>query len=220
MTTSGTNRGLMNVLTEFFFKNNSTIFTVAEIAVAIEGSTHRRNGLIKRAIANGEILNICRGLYCLAQKYQKTPVSIFALAERIYGPSYVSLESALSYHHWISEAVYTCTCTCVGKSKEFDTPLGNFSFTKIPQQPFFESVERLVDDRGTSFIASPAKALADYIYVHKPSWNTISDAASSLRIEAEDLNTVTSKELQRLSKIYNSRKVKQFLSSWDKDLQQ
>ena len=210
----------MNILTEHFLKNGRTIFSLAEVAVAIDGSDHRRHGLIKRAIANEEILKIRRGLYCLAPKYQKTPVSIFALAQKLYGPSYISLESALSYHHWIPEAVYTCTCTSFHKSKEFTTPLGNFIFTRVPLHPFFESVERVVDDSGTSFIASPAKALADYVYAHKPHWSGITDAADSLRIEAEDLSTVNAEELHTLLKIYRNRQVKQFLTSWIKDLQQ
>jgi predicted transcriptional regulator of viral defense system len=209
----------MNILTEYFFKNSTNIFTLTEVAVAINGSANRRNGLIKRAIANGEILNIRRGLYCLAPEYQKTPVSTFSLAQKIYGPSYISLESALSFHHWIPEAVYTCTCACLLKSKEFATPLGNFSFTRIPQKLFFESVERFVDDSGNvSLMASPAKALADYVYVHKPPWKTIRGAAESLRIESEDLFNVKKQELQALLKIYKNRQVKEFLTSWEKEM--
>ena len=37
-------------------------------------------------------------------------------------------------------------------------------------------------------MASPVKAMADYLYVHKPDWDKVGDAAESLRIEPEDLD--------------------------------
>ena len=53
----------MNKLTERFFDAPTGVFTFVESTVAIDGSDFSRHGLIKRAIASGEILNIRRGLY-------------------------------------------------------------------------------------------------------------------------------------------------------------
>ena len=96
----------MNRLTEQFFQAPTGVFTQSDVAVSVDGTDFSRHGLIKRAMAGGEILNIRRGLYCLAPEFQKKPISVYGLAEKVYGPSYIRTETALSYHGVIPEAVY------------------------------------------------------------------------------------------------------------------
>ena len=209
----------MNRLTEHFFEAPTGIFNQSDVAVAIDGSDFSRHGLIKRATANGEIFNIRRGLYCLAPKFQKRPISVYSLAERIYGPSYISTETALSYHGWIPEAVYACTCACPGTSRDFDTPLGVFIYKRVPQKTFYSNVERCEDENGNVFfMASPAKALADYIYIHRLDWTAVSQASASLRIDAEELANVNRQELSDLIENYNNGRVKRFLTGWLEEL--
>lgn len=205
----------MNRLTKQFFKAPTGVFTQADVATLLEGTDFSRHGLIKRAIAAGEILNIRRGLYCLAPEYQKKPVSVYSLAQRIYGPSYISMETALSHHGWIPEAVYACTCASFGNSKEFATPLGVFSYQRVPQHTFFHGVQRCNDDNGNVFfMASPAKALVDYLYVHQLHWTGINEPIGSLRIDEDELARVTTAELEALLDNYSNGRVKRFLTGW------
>ncbi len=209
----------MNRLTAHFFQSPSGVFTQADIAAVLEGSAYSRHALLKRALANGEILGIRRGLYCLAPRYQKKPVSVYAVSQRVYGPSYVSMESALHYHGWIPEAVQVCTCASYGNAREFNTPLGVFLYRRVPQRVFYVGVERVVDPSGNVFfMASPVKAMADYLYVHKPDWDKVSDAAESLRIEPEDLDAISITQIEVLSHNYSNRRVQHFLASWKKEL--
>ena len=194
-------------------------FTSQEVANFFPGSKDRRFGLVKRAIANGEIIHIRRGLYSLAPKYRKESINLNALAQHIYGPSYISMESALSWHRWIPEAVYTLTSVSFKKSKEFKTPLGMFSYTRVPQKVFYASVERLIDEAGNIFfIASPMKALADYVYAHKRDWIGLEPVVKSLRIEQEELESVTIEELNMLIANYKNRRVLKFLKALKRDL--
>ncbi len=205
----------MNRLTKQFFKAPTGVFTQPDVAALLEGTDFSRHGLIKRAIAAGEILNIRRGLYCLAPEYQKKPVSVYSLAQRIYGPSYISMETALSHHGWIPEAVYACTCASYGNSKEFATPLGVFSYQRVPQHTFFHGIRRCNDDNGNVFfMASPAKALVDYLYVHQLHWTGINEPISSLRIDEDELARVTTAELEALLDNYSNGRVKRFLTGW------
>lgn len=211
----------MNRLTEKIFETNIPYgyFTTQEVATLFSDSSNKRYGLVKRAIAAGEIMHIRRGLYCLAPKYQKKKLNLYGLAEHIYGPSYVSLESALSWHSWIPEAVYTITSVSLGKSKEFETPLGFFSYTRIPQKVLYAGVSRLIDEAGNVFfMACPVKALADYVYVHKKDWTSIGQAVKSLRIELEDFGSIESDDICMLIDNYTSRRVKKFLKGIRKDL--
>jgi len=209
----------MNRITQHFFDAPTGVFTQAEVAVAIDGSDSSRHGLVKRALGHGEILDIRRGLYCLAPRYQKKPVSVYGLAQRVYGPSYISLETALRYHGWIPEAVYAVTCVSSGRAKEFATPLGLFSYTRVPQRTLFVGVERCVDAHGNSwFMAWPAKALADYVYVHRPNWTTVEEASASLRIEVDELASASRAQLDELADNYTNLRVRRFLMAWRESL--
>jgi len=194
-------------------------FTSQDLAALFPGSEDRRYGLVKRAIASGEIIHVRRGLYCLASKYQKKSLNLHALAHYVYGPSYVSLESALSWHGWIPEAVHAVTSASFKKSKEFRTPLGTFSYDRVPQEVFYAEVERLTDASGNVLLmATPLKALTDYVYVRGKDWTGIEPAVSSLRIEPEELEQITRSTLETLSDNYSHRRVKRFLEGLRKDL--
>ena len=210
----------MNKLTEKVFEYAPySDFTSHDVATLFPGSEDRRYGLVKRAIASDEIIHICRGLYCLAPKYQKKSVNLYALAQHIYGPSYISLESALSWHGWITEAVYTLTNVSLRKSKEFNTPLGVFSYIHVPQKVFYNGVERLTDEDENIFLmARPVKALADYVYVHKKNWTDLKPVTESLRIEPEEFESVTLDDIELLIDNYRSRRVQKFIRGLKKDL--
>ncbi len=211
----------MQQLTEIAFeKANSGIFTRPEVACWVGGSPDRQFSLLKRAMQAGEVLRINRGLYCLAAKYLRHKIDPLVLAQRIFGPSYISLETALSYHNWIPEAVYSITSTSLDRSREFQTPLGHFSFTRVPQDTFFADVERVENESagGSFLLASPLKALADYVYVHKLDWNSARPVVESLRVDESSLASLTTDSFETLMDNYPSHRVRRFLRGLRKDL--
>jgi hypothetical protein len=220
------------------------IFTRPEVACWIGGTADGQFGLLKRALKHGEVVRVRRGLYCLAAKYLRQKVDPLALAQRIYGPSYISLEMALSYHGWIPEAVYTITSTSLDRSREFSTPVGHFSFTRVPQKTFYVEVIRVEKDSGGNadgtgygggsvsgsgfvngsgfggpglhvggslLLASPLKALADYVHVHKLDWTSARPVIGSLRVDESLLASVEAETFSRLLANYSSRRVRRFL---------
>lgn len=205
----------MQRLTEIILKTHiHPFFTSEDLSQYVSGTDDARHGLVKRAIAAGEIVRIRRGLYCLSREYRRTPINLFALAQYIYGPSYISLESALSHYGWIPEAVYTVTSVCIGESKTFRTPIGVFTYTRVPQNTLYSGVTRESDDAtGTiTLVARPLKALADYVYVYRRDWTTTRPVLNSLRIDRESLESVTSEDLDETLKTYRSRRVQRFLA--------
>ncbi len=210
----------MNKLTQRVFESMPWgVFTNQDVATLFPGSDDRRYGLVKRAIAHGEIIHIRRGLYCIAPRYQKKSMSVYALAQRIYGPSYISLESALSWHGWIPEAVHTITSASFRKSREFKTPVGIFSYDHIPQRVFYAEVDRFVDGSQEAFlIASPLKALADYVYIRKRDWTGIEPVVGDLRVEYEQFEQVTRETIETLLGNYAHARVRRFLEGLGKDL--
>ena len=210
----------MQTLTEIALeKATGGVFTRSETASWIEGSSDRQWSLLKRAVAAGEIVRVHRGLYCLAHKYMRRKIDPLVLAQRIHGPGYISLETALSRHGWIPEAVYAITSVCQDRFRQFDTPLGVFSFTRVPQAVLYEGVERVAEADGRSFmLASPVKALADYVYVHKCDWDSTRPVVESLRVDGDSLTGLQADAFDQLADNYSSRRVRRFLTGLRKDL--
>ena len=105
-----------------------------------------------------------RGLCIIADIKDDVDVMIFAT--KIYQPSYISMETALSFYGIIPEAVFTTTSVTTRKTKEFKTPMGNFSYQKIKKEAFggFETK----NENGISYkLALPEKALIDFFYLNK-----------------------------------------------------
>jgi predicted transcriptional regulator of viral defense system len=185
------------------------VFTDTEVASLVEGTPNRRYGLVKRAIADGDIIQLRRGVYSLGKRFQRAPLNHFELAQKIYAPSYVSLESALSHHGCIPEGVYTVTSTSLKRSVSFSTPVGDFSYTRIPKFNFL-GVERVSVGKAVILIASPTKALADYIVSHKMGLKP-KELMEFLRIEEESWRQISFKLLSEIAESYRSVRLRAFL---------
>lgn len=186
--------------------------TDTELTVLLGGTPDSRYSKIKRLIAQSKLLHIRRGLYCLteAQGYAQKPHS-FELAQFIYGPSYISLESALSFHQLIPEAVYTVTNATIKRSKTFYTPLAEFSFIHLPSENFYVEVELIKQNGYQYFMAKPWKAICDYIYCYKKNWNSLTPLADSLRVNIIDLPVLSSSTKDALKVFYHCKRINRFL---------
>ena len=113
---------------------------------------------------NGLIIRVKRNLYVVSKKVHNQEISSELVANHLYGPSYVSLESALAHYGLIPERVYTMRSVCVKMHKRYDTPLGQFEYMKVPVQYFQIGINQEIVDKSYCFlIALPEKALCDLI---------------------------------------------------------
>ncbi len=167
---------------------------------------------ITRLLAGGTIVRIKKGLYCFGEAFRKEPVSGEYVANLIYGPSYVSLDYALAYHGLIPERVETVTSVTPGRSREFDTPFGTFSYRMLSRPRY--SVGALLETAGhlRFLIASPEKALADKVWADKRfNGRPVSDfeayLSDDLRIDPETLAVLDRSRLQSIARSYDSAKI-------------
>ncbi len=195
-------------------------FTRAEAAVWLPVSRAALDALLKRAVQAGEIHRIRRGLFCLDRRFLASPLNSLALAQLVYGPSYLSAETALSWHGWIPEAVQAIVSTSLGRTREFVTPLGTFVFQRVPQEALLAGVQRIAEP-GSSvsyFMARPLKALGDYVYLHHCDWKTADPLLGSLRIEEAALASLSGADFEELEGVYRSGRVRRFLAGLRGDL--
>lgn len=203
----------MNRLVKAIIKEiPQTLFRVHDLQAIGFRDDQVRYGLIKRAVATGDLLIIKRGLYALAPEYRKETLNPYYAAQIINGPSYISLETALSVHGLIPEAVYTITSVSNKQARNIDTSIGYFSYDRVPQKILFSGVSRKVDDFGYSWmLASPVKALADYVYLYKKNWTSSKELVGSLRIEIEDIYGFNKSDFEEIFDNYRSKRVVSFL---------
>ena len=94
------------------------------------------------------------GLYALEEERP----NLYFAANKIYRPSYVSLETALSYHGIIPETVYSITSVTPKPTRAFDALGIDFSYTRIKQKAFQGYTARK-EGNSTVLFAEPEKAL-------------------------------------------------------------
>ena len=115
-------------------------------------------GKIARMLCTGELVSLRRGLYTSHQNLDPR-----CLAGPIYGPSYVSLETALAWHGMIPEGVAEILSATPKRPAEFENDFGRFRYQTIPKAVYPIGIERVTDSDLPFLIASPTKALVDRI---------------------------------------------------------
>jgi predicted transcriptional regulator of viral defense system len=106
---------------------------------------------------------------------------LFYAANKIYSPSYISLESALNYYGLIPEVSFSISSVTTLKTERFSNGLGNFMYSNI-KKGFYFGYELVEHNDLTIRIASREKALLDYLYLRKDIKNA--DDIISLRINS------------------------------------
>lgn len=195
--------------------------TEVELEILLDGTPDSRYGKVKRLLAEHKLWHIRRGLYGLTDTLgHPNKPHPFELAQSIYGPSYISLESAFSFHQLIPEAVYTITCVTTKRSKEFHTPLGEFSYLHLPVENFYTEVTLIKENGYQFFMAKPWKAICDYVFCYKKNWNSLDPLLESLRMNRENFPILRNEEIQWLNEYYHHTRISRFLKGIKRNLNQ
>lgn len=110
-----------------------------------------------------DVIRLKRGLYVCSPQVTGIPLSTELIANHLYAPSYVSMSSALRYYGLIPEEVYAMQSMTLKHSRDFNTPLGRYEYTRISKDSFHIGLSG-VKKAGYAFvIATPEKALCDLI---------------------------------------------------------
>ena len=124
----------------------------------------RPNDKISELIKNGELVSLRRGLYVPGPSTGLPIPESFLIANHLRGPSYVSLEAALSHWGFIPERTYEISSVTIKPSKKIKTPIGRFGYQQLPT-PYYSYGIRSVELTTNQLVllASPEKAICDKI---------------------------------------------------------
>lgn len=112
----------------------------------------------------GKLIRLKKGLFVLSPEISGDLLSNELIANHLLGPSYISLESALSYYGLIPERVFSTRSVTTKRAKTFTTSLGIFEYVTIPHAHFPIGIKtEIIRDSFAFLIATPEKALCDLI---------------------------------------------------------
>ncbi|HCS19262.1 MAG TPA: hypothetical protein DIW47_01660 [Bacteroidetes bacterium] len=165
-----------------------------QVLLNILGGYARPFDKINELRKSGHLIQVRRGLYVVGALLNGNKPELLLIANHLYGPSYVSADSALAFWGLLPERTYGVSSMCMGSSNSWNTPLGNFSYHTLPPAYYPLGVQHIqLSERQHILIASKEKALCDLIIHTKnlvlrsmdQTWNFLHD---DLRIEDDEIH--------------------------------
>jgi len=149
----------------------------------------------------GYITKLRNGYYLLNETKIDENLHYF-IANKLYEPSYISMESALSYYSIIPEAVYENQSVSTRKTTSFITKLGSFNYRNIKPSLYFGYI-LITTNNQNSRIASLEKAILDFLYL-RPDINNHSSFLE-LRWNIEELQKINMQTLENYLSLFSSQ---------------
>lgn len=185
------------------------VISVNDIEKVFPDFDHRR--LVEWQKMN-YIKKIRRGYYCFSD-YVRSEHFLFFTANKMYAPSYISLESGLSFYQFIPESVFGITSVSTKNTASFSTSLGTFDYKHIKESLFWGY--RLHNEKDLVVrIAEPEKVLLDFFYLNKVNH---SDDFESFRLNKSVIAEVIRRDkLEQYKRVFDSaameKRVRLFLN--------
>lgn len=170
---------------------------------------------ILRMVERQELIRLKNGFYLIREKITNGSAKIIPfeqIANLLYGPSYVSMEWALSFYGMIPERVHTITSMTLGKNKEYHTEVGDFSYFSLSPERYSIGImqKKSLDFVGGFLIAGPEKALADTVFKtckNLDKEQLKNELLESKRIDRECFRELNKSLLEDIAKSYHVKHV-------------
>jgi len=179
-------------------KQGLRLFSPLELQRILSVSAIAARFLVHRYAKRGMFIKLRKGLYCLADQ----PPSELAIANRLYEPSYLSFEFALSYYHLIPEASYVVTSATSRPTRVLTALDKTFEYHRLKKSVFtgYEPVKMGVE---TVLMATPGKAVVDTLYFVDLRKKELNDRL--------DLRTLSGKQLRSYAQLFERPSLLQLL---------
>jgi len=153
-------------------------FSVRDI-LKVDRAFHRRR--LNEWQDKGYIRKVIKGFYIFADR-DLDEWALYEIANRIYKPSYVSLESALAHYQLIPESAYEVTSVSTRRTYRFSSDVAVFRYRTV-RPGLYSGYDLAARGSRRVKIARPEKAVLDFLYLN-PGLRTDPDFAG-LRFDGE-----------------------------------
>ncbi len=186
-------------------------------AMAGEKDPQLLRNQLSRWQKKGLILPLRKGVYVFNRIESKIELDPFYAANIIYEPSYISLESALSFHGLIPEGVVSFTSITTRKTKEFSNSLGHFSYQHIKPEAF-RGFRKEPYQRGSFFMAEAEKAIVDFVYLRLSCFNVDPGRVLEYSYRFQGTDILKTEKLLEFGSLFGCKKLMKVLSAIKKRL--
>lgn len=163
---------------------------------------------------SGDVIRLKRGVYVVHPEISGKKINEFLIANHLYGPSYVSKQSALRFYGLIPERVYELTSMTTRLAKSYSNQVAKFTYAHCPEEYFSLGIVMQEEDGVNYLIASPEKALCD-LMIYTPHLNLrfMKDLRQYLEYDIRfDMAELPHLNLELLHKIMDRGKKKQMIA--------
>ena len=191
---------------EFRLKFQEYPFILSKDVIRSQKDPQNQLNQINRWSKKGFLIRVRRGMYILNQHDRKAAPDINYIANRIYEPSYVSLEYALSFYGLIPESVVDITSITTRKTNVFRNELGVFSYSHVKPQAF-RGFKKMGNARMPFYMAGPEKAVADFVYFHLSQFGRKSKEVFEVSYRFQNIEELDGAELMACGCLFANKKL-------------
>ncbi len=148
------------------------------------------------------LIRLRRGLYCVQFPEGGPDLPDLYLANRIYEPSYVSLETALSFYSLIPEVAIQVTAVTTRQTKLFKNKFGSFKYSSCKNEAYL-GYKIMLYEGFKIYIAEKEKAIVDFIYFKQRIGERVNPDRE--RFDREGLEKISWNKVFRYARIYNKK---------------
>ena len=172
---------------------------------------------IMEMVNQGILVQLRRGLYMTSPLVSKITPEPFLIANHLYGPSYISLDSALFQWGLIPERVFEISSVTPRMSKKIMVQNVVYSYTHLPIAYSPLGIQSIsLTKTQTVLIASPEKALCDKVITTaginlRSKQQAMAFLVEDLRIDKDQLRELNTTEMTSWLPVCPKRKSIQLL---------
>jgi hypothetical protein len=172
---------------------------------------------IMEMVNQGILVQLRRGLYMTTPLVSKITPEPFLIANHLYGPSYISLDSALFHWGLIPERVFEISSVTPRISKKIMVQNAVYSYTHLPIAYYPVGIQSIaLTKTQTVLIASPEKALCDKVITTagvnlRSKQQAMAFLVEDLRIDKDQLSELNTTEMTSWLPVCPKRKSIQLL---------
>ena len=163
-------------------------------------------------VKKGYVRQLKKGIYTLCDQDRAVNVSRYFLANNLYLPSYLSLETALSYYNLIPEKVVILASVTTKKTQYFQNYYGNFIYRHIATALFNNFIQVCDENHNVFFIATPEKAIFDFFYFKYNELDRFDADVFDLSFRFQNLEIINKNKLLELANSVKQKKLKVLLN--------
>lgn len=190
-------------------------FDAADLAPIGEKRGYQ-NIILSRQVKQGMIVRLRKNLY-VSKKFLDTAEKkgffsdyVEFTANKLYPPSYLSLDYILHEHNMLTELPRNITSVALRKTDQFTNELGNFIYHKIKEELYRGF--KVVKKANISILkATKAKALFDFLYFRKKLL-VVEEAVKELRLNLDEFTKSDMKELKGYTELEGSNRMMEILN--------